>query len=78
MAGLPEYQALQAEPIRHAVGELQRQLSGQPGPTPGRDPQRWQQLAQQLQLPLLPLLALTEEARPLHACLGGLNRMAPQ
>ncbi len=78
MAGLPEYQALQAEPIRHAVGELQRQLSGEPGPTPGRDPQRWQQLAQQLQLPLLPLLALTEEARPLHACLGGLNRMAPQ
>jgi hypothetical protein len=28
-------------------------------------------------MPLLPLLALAEEGRPLHACLGGLNRMAP-
>jgi hypothetical protein len=34
-------------------------------------------MAQQLELPLLPLLALAEEGRPLHACLGGLNRMAP-
>jgi uncharacterized membrane protein YgaE (UPF0421/DUF939 family) len=77
MAGLPEQQSLQADLLRHAVGELQQQLSGQPTPTPRRQPQRWQQLAQQLQLPLLPLLALTEEGRPLHACLGGLNRMAP-
>jgi hypothetical protein len=77
VAGLPEKQTLQADLLRHAVEELQRQLSGEPGPTPGRDPQRWQQLAQQLQLPLLPLLALAEEGRPLHACLGGLNRMAP-
>jgi hypothetical protein len=77
MAGLPEQQSLQADLLRHAVAELQQQLSGQPGPTPGRQPQRWQQLAQHLQLPLLPLLALAEEGRPLHACLGGLNRMAP-
>ncbi|MCP9890924.1 FUSC family protein [Cyanobium sp. Aljojuca 7D2] len=77
LAGLPEQQSLKADPLRHAVGELQRQLNGQPAPTPGRQPQRWQQLAQQLQLPLLPLLALAEEGRPLHACLGGLNRMAP-
>ena len=77
MAGLPEQQSLQADLLRHTVGELQQQLSGQPTPTPRRQPQRWQQLAQQLQLPLLPLLALTEEGRPLHACLGGLNRMAP-
>lgn len=77
MAGLPEPQSLQADPLRHVVGELQRQLSGEPGPTPRRQPQRWQRLAQQLQLPLLPLLALAEEGRPLHACLGGLNRMAP-
>jgi len=77
VAGLPEKQTLQADLLRHAVEELQQQLSGEPGPTPGRDPQRWQQLAQQLQLPLLPLLALAEEGRPLHACLGGLNRMAP-
>jgi uncharacterized membrane protein YgaE (UPF0421/DUF939 family) len=77
MAGLPEQQSLKADPLRHAVGELQRQLSEDPTPTPPRQPQRWQQLAQQLQLPLLPLLALAEEGRPLHACLGGLNRMAP-
>lgn len=77
MAGLPEQQILQADLLQQAVVDLQQQLSGQPGPTPGRQPQRWQQLAQQLQLPLLTLLALAEEGRPLHACLGGLNRMAP-
>lgn len=77
MAGLPEQPSLMADPLRHAVGELQRQFSEDPTPTPRRQPERWQQLAQQLQLPLLPLLALAEEARPLHACLGGLNRMAP-
>lgn len=77
LAGLPEQQSLKADPLRHAVAELQRQLSEDPTPTPPRQPQRWQQLAEQLQLPLLPLLALAEEGRPLHACLGGLNRMAP-
>ncbi len=77
MAGLPEQQSLKADPLMHAVGELQRQLNEDPTPTPPRQPQRWQQLAQQMQLPLLPLLALEEEGRPLHACLGGLNRMAP-
>jgi uncharacterized membrane protein YccC len=77
MAGLPEQPSLKAVLLRDAVRSLQRQLNGQPAPTPGRQPQRWQQLAQQLQLPLLPLLALAEEGRPLHACLGGLNRMAP-
>jgi uncharacterized membrane protein YccC len=77
MAGLPEQPSLQSVLLRDAVRSLQRQLSGKAGPTPPRQPQRWQQLAQQLQLPLLPLLALAEEARPLHACLGGLNRMAP-
>ena len=77
VAGLPEHQTLQADLLRHSVKELQRQLSGEPGPTPAREPQRWQLLAQQLQLPLLPLLALAEEGRPLHACLGRLNRMAP-
>ena len=77
MAGLPQEQSLQADLLRHAVEDLQRQLGGEPGPTPRRQPQRWQQLAQQLRLPLLPLLALAEEERPLHACLGGLNRMTP-
>ena len=77
MAGLPEEKILQADLLRHAVGELQRQQSGDPTPTPGRQPQLWQQLAQKLQSPLLPLLALAEEGRPLHACLGRLNRVAP-
>ena len=77
MAGLPEQQSLQADLLRHTVGELQQQLSGQPTPTPRRQPQCWQELAQELQLPLLLLLALAEEGRPLHACLGGLNRMTP-
>ena len=77
MTGLPEEQSRQADLLRHGVEDLQRQLGGKPAPTPRRQPQRWQQLARQLQLPLLPLLALAEEGRPLHACFGGLNRMAP-
>jgi hypothetical protein len=35
----------------------------------------WRQLAIENELPLLPLLALAEEWRPLHACLGGLGRI---
>lgn len=77
MAGLPEQASQQAGLLSHAVVDLQGQLSGNPTPTPARQPQRWRQMAQQLQLPLLPLLALAEELRPLHAYLGGLNRMAP-
>lgn len=77
LAGLPEQPSQRAAPLVQVVAGLRRQLGGEPAPTPRRQPQRWQQLAQQLQLPLLPLLALEEEGRPLHACLGGLNRMAP-
>jgi uncharacterized membrane protein YgaE (UPF0421/DUF939 family) len=77
VAGLPEQQSLQADLLQHTVQDLQSQLSEDPTPTPRRQPERWQQLAQKLQLPLLPLLALAEEGRPLHACLGGLNRMSP-
>lgn len=61
LADLPEQQIQTAEPLRRAVLAL-----GQP--------QLWRQLAAQQQLPLLPLLALAEEWRPLHACLGGLHR----
>ena len=74
---LPEAQALQAAAIRQSVEALQQQLEALPGPTPPRDSRIWQQLAREQQLPLLPLLALAEEQRPLHACLGGLNRLAP-
>jgi hypothetical protein len=78
MAALPQVESQQAEPLRRSVAELQRQLGGAPGPTPLRDPGRWHELSQQLHLPLLSLLALAEEQRPLHAALGGLNRMAPR
>ena len=71
-------QLQQAELIRHSVVALQQQLAATPCATPRRDARRWQQLAEQKRLPLLPLLALAEELRPLHACLGGLNRLAPQ
>jgi uncharacterized membrane protein YccC len=74
MAGLPQNEQLQTTWLRLMLADLQRQLEGRPGPTPRRDPLQLQLLAQRLQLPLLPLLALAEELRPLHACLGGLNR----
>jgi uncharacterized membrane protein YgaE (UPF0421/DUF939 family) len=74
LADVPE-QALQAAaPLRRAVLSLGQQLLGNPLPTPPRQAQLWSQLAAQQQLPLLPLLALAEEWRPLHACLGGLRR----
>ena len=76
MQSLPEAQALQAAAIRQSVEALQHQLEAQPGPTPPRNSRLWQQLAREQQLPLLPLLALAEEQRPLHACLGGLSRLA--
>lgn len=41
-------------------------------------PEQKAQQAVRDQLPLLPLLALAEELRPLHACLGGLNRLEPR
>jgi uncharacterized membrane protein YgaE (UPF0421/DUF939 family) len=71
---LPEQQIRRAEPLRQAVLSLGEQLLGDPHPTPPRQPQLWRHLAAQQQLPLLPLLALAEEWRPLHACLGGLRR----
>lgn len=76
LAGLPAQPCHQADLLQRSLRALESQLNGQPGPTPRRDPRPWQQLASQQSLPLLPLLALAEELRPLHACLGGLNRMA--
>jgi hypothetical protein len=77
MQSLPERSLQQADLIRGAVVALSEQLEARPRPTPPRNAQAWQQLAEREQLPLLPLLALGEELRPLHACLGGLNRLAP-
>ncbi|MFM7285503.1 MAG: FUSC family protein [Cyanobium sp.] len=75
LADLPEPQIQAAEPLRRAVLALGQQLLGDPLPTPPRQPQLWRQLAARQQLPLLPLLALAEEWRPLHACLGSLRRI---
>ena len=75
MQSLPETQALLAPPIHGAVEALVQQLERNPSPTPARDSRIWQQLARERQLPLLALLALAEEQRPLHACLGGLGRL---
>jgi uncharacterized membrane protein YgaE (UPF0421/DUF939 family) len=77
LQSLPEQNAQQAELIGHSIQALQQQLSTSPRPTPPRDSRIWQQSAEDNRLPLLPLLALAEEQRPLHACLGGLNRLAP-
>ena len=77
MHTIPEQKALHAELIRQSVQALQQQLEAIPRPTPQRNSMAWQAWAERDQLPLLPLLALAEEQRPLHACLGGLNRLAP-
>ena len=77
MEQIPEPQALELELFAHTVKDLQQQLEETPKATPRRDSRSWQRLAQSHRLPLLLLLALGEEVRPLHACLGGLNRLAP-
>ena len=77
LQSLPEPNARRAELIAASIQALQQQLTSSPRPTPPRDSLIWQQSADHNQLPLLPVLALAEEQRPLHACLGGLNRLAP-
>ncbi len=74
LADVPDQHIRAADPLRRTVLGLGQQLLGDPSPTPPRQPQLWRELAAQRQLPLLPLLALAEEWRPLHACLGGLRR----
>lgn len=74
LAELPEQQIRAAQPLQQTILSLGEQLAGDPQPTPPRQPQLWRHLAAQHHLPLLSLLALAEEWRPLHACLGGLRR----
>lgn len=76
MAALPEAPSGDDALLQHSVQALTHQLRGELRPTPRRDPHPWHRLAISQQWPLLPLLALAEELRPLHACLGGLNRLA--
>lgn len=77
MEQIPEPQARQAGLLGQSVRDLERQLQDSPQSTTRRDFRSWQELAQRQQLPVLLLLALAETLRPLHACLGGLNRLAP-
>jgi len=77
MASLPAEAGLDCPLLADSVERLQEQLQGRARPTPGRDPRPWQALAQQRHWPLLPLLALAEEWRPLHASLGALGRCQP-
>lgn len=74
LADLPDHQIQAADPLRQAILTLELQLLGEPRPTPVRQSELWSQLAARQRLPLLPLLALAEEWRPLHACLGRLGR----
>lgn len=78
MEQIPDQQAQQAELFGRSVQDLLLQLQASPRATPRREAPAWQELAARHQLPLLLLLALAEEQRPLHACLGGLNRLAPR
>ena len=78
MEQIPDQQAKQAELFGRSVQDLLLQLQASPRATPRCSAPAWQDLAARHQLPLLLLLALAEEQRPLHACLGGLNRLAPR
>jgi len=77
LAGLPALPASETSLLGQGVSDLDRQLAGASQPTPPRNPQPWQALARRRQLPLLPLLALAEEQRPLHASLGALGSSRP-
>ncbi|MFM8936777.1 MAG: FUSC family protein [Vulcanococcus sp.] len=64
-------------PLALGVNALAAQLAGGGQPTPARNPGVWQAMARERGLPLLPLLALAEEQRPLHASLGAIGRSQP-
>jgi uncharacterized membrane protein YccC len=64
-------------PLARGIRALASQLAGGAQPTPPREPDTWQALAEERRLPLLPLLALAEEQRPLHASLGAIGRSQP-
>lgn len=77
LAGLPAQPISGMPLLGRSITDLEQQLAGADQPTPHRDPQPWQELARSRRLPLLPLLAIAEELRPLHASLGALGRSRP-
>jgi uncharacterized membrane protein YccC len=74
LATLPPLNASEAPLLERSVEGLLGQLAGQNLPTPPRDASAWRQLALAQGLPVLCLLALAEELRPLHTNLGSLSR----
>jgi uncharacterized membrane protein YccC len=74
LATLPPLGADDVPLLARSVEGLLGQLEGESRPTPPRDPQAWRQLARSQGLPVLALLALAEEFRPLHSNLGSLGR----
>jgi uncharacterized membrane protein YccC len=77
LATLPPLSGREAPLLERSVEELLGQLAGQNLPTPARDAGAWRQLALARGLPVLSLLALAEELRPLHTNLGSLGRREP-
>lgn len=77
LATLPPLSASEAPLLERSVEDLLGQLAGKALPTPPRDADAWRQLALARGLPVLPLLALAEELRPLHTNLGSLGRREP-
>lgn len=77
LATLPPLGAGDAPLLEGTVEGLLEQLAGAGLPPLRRDPGAWNDLARQRGLPLLHLLALAEEFRPLHTNLGVLGRHLP-
>jgi uncharacterized membrane protein YccC len=77
LATLPPLAPAAAPLLETSVAGLRQQLAGQGRPAPPRQPLAWRELAQGQGAPLLSLLALAEELRPLHASLGALGRSLP-
>jgi uncharacterized membrane protein YccC len=65
------------DPLAHSVATVETLLAGTSAPETSTALQGWQALAERRQLPLLLLLALEEEQRPLAASLATLRLLAP-
>jgi uncharacterized membrane protein YgaE (UPF0421/DUF939 family) len=77
LASLPADLDGDCSPLTSSIQALTAQLEGRTAATPRREPMAWRNLARRRGLPLLPLLAVAEELRPLHAGLGALGRSLP-
>ena len=78
LSSLPSGLDGNCQPLASSIQALAQQLAGSTQATPPRNPAPWCELAQERGLPLLPLLALAEELRPLHASLGAIGRSLPR